>query len=272
MHLNKKSNVQSAKQLPINIMKIEESPGEESPEALPKHHMPPTSYVDARSSILQSEASNLEAYSQEDNRFRYSAEPHGTRSRIFKNKSKDNELFRNNGERLKDYLKDKFRPPSDSRSAENERSSRSLSNSKANYQTPNLKPALQHQIVSFGRSNLNNEYSFNDANHSSSLEQYSNEKYNFMDKISDKKSTKKLNFNNSLGNYSIEDSEQRINPYIKSKAQTGFTFEKLPKYHPNYQYQTDSPNNNKIFSPSGYMEMQDVINENNKYKIKHKGL
>lgn len=266
VNINKRFNTQSAKQLPAKIVRGDDSSREESPEALPKHNMPPTSYVDARSSILQSEVSNLEGYSFDDNRFRYSAEPHGARSRIFnKNKSNDNAFNRNKEGNLKDYLKEKFRPPSDSRSAENDASVKSLNNSK-NHKTPSVKPTLKHQIVSFGRPNPNHEYSFNDMNNSSSLEQYSNEKYNFMDKFSDQKSTKKLNFRNSFGNHFDEDSQQR------ARDQAAFRFEKIPKYQLGYQPLADQAIRGNKFLKSSYMDMQDVIDEKSKVKIRHKGL
>ena len=168
-----KGHVKSAKQLHSRISRIEESAEEESPEALPRHHLPPRSYVEGRwSTIMNSDTSNNDGYPPENNRFRYSAEPHGSRSRIFPRVARENVLQDYREERLKDYLQENFRPPSDSISGGREKSSRSLSNSKKQY-VKDYRPQLQPQVVSFGLSDKRNDISLDEIKSNSSIEQYS---------------------------------------------------------------------------------------------------
>lgn len=108
-----RQHAMSAKQLPITISRIDESVEEESPEALPHHQMPPQSFVDGRSSVLHSE-SNYETQSNDERKFRFSAEPKQSANKI--NGEKVFMFRESKQDRLRDYLKDKFRPPSDQRS------------------------------------------------------------------------------------------------------------------------------------------------------------
>lgn len=140
----------SAKQLPMRISKINESIEEESPEALPRHNMPPPSYVDGRSSALNSEY-YLETRSV-DGKLRFSAEPREPISRISQGE-KINFLREDKKDRLRDYLREKFRPPSEGRA-----SVRSFSSSK-NHLSPDYSKNKLGPMVSFGASENKDENS-----------------------------------------------------------------------------------------------------------------
>jgi hypothetical protein len=160
---NYRQHAKSAKQLPQRISRISESMDEESPDALPRHHMPPQSYVDGRNSVRNSDH-HFETHSIDDNGFRFSADPRRPLSRGSQGERFDH-LRETKKDRLRDYLKDKFRPPSTNRSPgrspgrSSVRSSfRSYSGSKNHESAYNSKVKLG-PMVSFGASENRDESS-----------------------------------------------------------------------------------------------------------------
>jgi hypothetical protein len=120
----------SAKQLhQKRFSPINEVIEEEFPEAMPRHNMPPESYVDERSSVMQLDK-KYDTYSDEkDHQFRFSTDPPRSRSKEPNMGDRIDILRESKQDKLKDYLRDRFRPPSETHSQGN-RSSRMSSSSR----------------------------------------------------------------------------------------------------------------------------------------------
>ena len=106
-----RSHVKSAKQLPLTISRIDERVEEESPEALPQHHMPPQSYVCQRSSVIHSD-SNFDNFSVDERQLRFNDDIHNQHLQM---KGEENILFlrESKEDKMREYLRDRFKPPSE---------------------------------------------------------------------------------------------------------------------------------------------------------------
>ena len=265
-----RQHAKSAKQLPQRFSRIEESVLEESPDALPRHNMPPQSYVDGRSSVMHSE-SNYDAYSVDDRQFRLSAEPHGTQSRLSQGGDKTGLVRESQQDRLRDYLRDKFRPPSDTRSQER-RSARSLSNSKTQL-TPDYKGNQKSHGVSFGISDVKEESSL--GQYSASPSRESKDQYSFLDRNS-----RARQIMNTMDKTPVETHLKNRVSFGGGGANEEFKISSTPMLHHSddfaegnrFGYAKKTPqmksqkyvNNVRMFQHQ-YMDVQDVIRENKKH-------
>lgn len=153
-----KVHSKSAQQLPKKFSRIEESEEEDSPANVPRHNIPPQSYVNSRNSVLASEASYQDLRSA-GRHVRYSEDPrYDSNMKVYASEpnTKDVYLRQSKDDRLRDYLKDKFRPPSSNSRSPSKLSARSISERKS---TPDYKPNLENQAVSFGIGHVRNDSS-----------------------------------------------------------------------------------------------------------------
>lgn len=170
-----RQHAKSAKQLPQRFSRIDESVEEESPDALPSHNIPPQSFVDARSSVMHSE-SGYDNMSDNEKIFRFSAEPQDQRDTLQTAGREVDVLRETRQDRLRDYLRDRFRPPSDTRSQER-RSVRSVNSSRIEA-TPEDKK--KGHAMSFGVTEIRDEFSLGKLRSSPSPERVDRQSRSFL--------------------------------------------------------------------------------------------
>jgi hypothetical protein len=281
---NYRQHAKSAKQLPQRISRISESMDEESPDALPRHHMPPQSYVDGRSSVLNSEH-NFETHSIDDKGFRYSAEPRRPLSRESQGE-RVGALRETKKDRLRDYLKDKFRPPTINRSQgrSSVRSSfRSQTSSKNHESAYNSKVKLG-PMVSFGASENRDENSIGvfrmsqvspPGQRQSERDSYSflengsraRDVINSMDKVGREETNLRTRMSFGRGsddNEEVKISSRPINYSHDLNDGHKHVFSNKDDHMKSQKYM-----NNVRLSENKYMDVQDVITKNKKQIRNH---
>lgn len=268
-----KSRAKSAKQLPKRFTKIDESAEEDSPAALPDHNLPPESFIDGRSSVMQSEISNLDAYSMDDRNYRFSADPPISFSRLLPKDKRVHLLRESKQDKLRDYLRDKFRPPSDSRSAE-KRSTRSYRHSR-DYDTPGYKAELGINPTSFGISNVKRDSSLSRFKSSPNIERKSYDEYSFLGGA-----TRARHIMNKMDSDPkvATDLKSRSNYDKKTFANTNeeFKISSTPMLDISHRLGDDDRTESSKYmknvklSQSNFMDIQDVIRENNRQRSKDK--
>lgn len=171
VHSLDKVQSKSAKQLPKRFSRIEESDEEDSPANLPRHNIPPESFVNSRNSALASEVSNVDNRSIEDMNMKFSGDPYyQARIHTFNSSKGDSQmclLRESKQDRLHGFLKERFRPNSSNSRSASKRSIRSNSSSK-NYLTPDYKPNMYQKAVTFGLSDARNDSSIGNFHDQSS--------------------------------------------------------------------------------------------------------
>ena len=266
---NHDHHTRSAKQLPHRFANIHEVVEEDSPDPLPMHNMPPTSYVDARSSVLNSEA-NHDTYSADENYFKFTSDQQRPLSRG-PGGDKIDLLRETKNDRLKDYLRDKFIPPSETGS-QGRLSSRSIRSSR--HVSPEYFSNKKHAI-SFGVHDTKEENSLGTFRHSPSPNRSSRDQNSFLRPNSrarqvmindDQPALIQTDLKNriSFGDTSVNE-EFKINstPMLNDSDDLvedhrfGFA-RKTP------QMKSQKYTDNLRFSQNQYYDVQDVIRENKK--------
>lgn len=260
----------------MQIHKIDESMEEESPEALPHHNMPPQSMIDARSSVIHSE-SNFDSYSHDDRHFKFSADPKKPISRLQETGEQVVVLRESKQDKLTDYLNSKFRPPSENRSESRRSGSRRSSKYSAGRGSSTLAKNKLGPMISFGASDSKEKDSQGIFRYTetSPKNKENRDTYSFLDPES-----RARNVMNSLEKNPIEDTD------LKNRVSFGQEMED-EEYKVNsksvFSYSDDLNESNKFgmggnkaniksqkymdnvkMSQSKYLDVQDVIRQNNR--------